>query len=238
MAATAPFKVGVYCNPVKSSPLAVIRCLDAWSIPFFSVSNDQFAAGVPGEASVLLMPGGWYAFRPEIRVAIRSFVEVGGGCIGICAGAYNLCGRSRMLHEKHDSLGLIEADTSFVRLTGKAGIEVRDGRHPILNHVKKACKRHGERKWEPIEIIYWNGPFMLPKYPRHLVASFDWEGRLGAILAAPFGKGRAVAFGPHPEMSEEQWPPSTDKPLWPCAGLLFNALYWSAGRRIPKRPDQ
>ena len=65
--------------------------------------------------------------------------------------------------------------------------------------------------------------------------SFDWEGRLGAVIAGSFGKGRAVAIGPHPELREGETETDIvrDAPPLRAALLLRNALYWSSGRRCP-----
>jgi len=63
-----------------------------------------------------------------------------------------------------------------------------------------------------------------------MLLSYDWEHRLGAVVAAEYGRGRAVAISPHPENTTHEttaWRCSTSRA--PSAEILRAALYWSAG---------
>jgi hypothetical protein len=113
-------------------------------------------------------------------------------------------------------------------------MEVVDEAHPILAGVSVRTQGREDRKWNAIPTLRVNGPIFFPADPGQMVLSYDWEHRMGAVLAAPFGKGRAVAISPHPEYVEGEQPfgPAIDGPLPPAAGLLRNALYWSAGRAV------
>jgi hypothetical protein len=68
-----------------------------------------------------------------------------------------------------------------------------------------------------------------------MIFSYDWEKRLGAVLAADYGKGRAVAISPHPERTESDLGKDIplSEPLMHAAEILRHALRWSGGRELP-----
>jgi hypothetical protein len=147
-------------------------------------------------------------------------VREGGGVVGVCCGAFNVVW-----------LGLIEADISRSYGVGLHSLEVVDGRHPIVRGVIERDRGRNDRRWLPLNVVRVSGPIFFPKHPRQMVLSYDWEHRLGAVLAADYGKGRAVAISPHPEMTEHEADTELrNEPLMKASGLLKNALYWSARR--------
>jgi hypothetical protein len=115
-------------------------------------------------------------------------------------------------------------------------LEVVNPRHPICRGIVRRCTRHAQRQWEQLPAIRINGPIFFPKDRRTMVLSYDWEQRLGAVLAGAFGHGRAVAISPHPERTQNETAPDSpmrSDDLMPAAGILRNALYWAAGRAVP-----
>lgn len=232
--------VGVYHNDPAATTLRFVRCLRNWNLSFVSVWRDELASLKPGDVDVLLLHGGWYGInripgqdqyvvqtKPEYKPlaqAVKRFVRAGGGIVGVCAGAFNVVW-----------LGLIKADISRSQGAGPHAMEVVAAGHPLLAGVTDPTPERKDRHWKPIPVIRINGPIFFPKNRKHLIASYDWEQRLGAVLAAPYGKGRAVAISPHPEFSanESLNGPLLEEPLMRVSGLLKNALYWSAGRDVP-----
>lgn len=231
-------RVGVYLHNSGASIERYVRCLKEWQLDFRSVWRDDLPRLGELGIDVLLIHGGWYGIdrqpgqdqhtfesTPEQRAhgdAIRKFVREGGGAVGICAGAYNVVW-----------LGLIEAEISRADGIGMHSLEVTDGEHPLLRGVAERAEGRTDRAWKPIPTIRWNGPIFMDCDPRHRVAAYDWEQRLGAVLAADYGAGRAVAISGHPEMVEEDLTMEggiATAPRMPCSLILRNALYWAAGR--------
>lgn len=232
--------VGVYINDTKADTLRIIRCLQEWNLSFTPIWRDDLAGLEPGDADVLLLHGGWYgidrvppmnqnekAQQPEHRAmerAVKNFVSAGGGIVGICCGAFNVVW-----------LNLIEAGISRTQGVGPHALETVNDRHPICRGVIQRTEGRKDRKWKPIPVNRINGPIFFPKKPAAMVFSYDWEHRLGAVLAGEYGRGRAVAISPHPERTARDvdasgLEPMPLDPLMPVSELLKNALNWAAGR--------
>lgn len=233
---TRRLRVGLYINDEKAGILRLVRCLRNWGMDFCSIWRDRLADLRSGDVDVLLLHGGWYgldrdpgqeqygpqAIRPQHQAmtrAVREFVGHGGGLVGVCSGAFNVVW-----------MGLIEADISRTQGAGPHSLETVDGRHPIVQGIIEPATGRTDRTWNALPVLRINGPIFFPKHPEQMIMSYDWEGRLGAILAGDYQRGRVVAISPHPEFSACESPggPVIDEPLMPVAGLLRNALSWSA----------
>jgi hypothetical protein len=234
-------RVGLYVNDEKATILRFIRCLSRWNMDFVSLWRDELPALKPGDVDVLLLHGGWYGldrdpgmdqYGPQaagphhlaMTTAVKGFVEAGGGIVGVCCGAFNVIW-----------LGMIEADISRTQGAGPHALETVQADHPIVRNVVEKAAGRTDRDWKPLPILRVNGPVFFPKNADQMLMSYDWEHRLGAVLAAPFRKGRAVAISPHPEFleSETAFGPLLEGDLPRAALLLRNALYWSAGKPAP-----
>ncbi len=239
---TSP-KIGLYINDPQADILPIVRALRAWNLRFEALWRADLRRLKPGDVDVLLLHGGWYGLDREpgmdqhgpqqrgpehraLAAAVRGFVMTGGGIVGLCCGAYNVIW-----------MDLIEADISRTSGVGPHALETVDGRHPIVKGVVERAVGRRDRAWLPLPVMRIGGPVMFPKHREHMLMSYDWEGRLGAVLAAPCGRGRAVAISPHPErlIGETETGALQTGPLPRCALLLRNALLWSAGAdRLPK----
>lgn len=184
----------------------------------------------PGDCDVLYLPGGWYFFEPRTRDAIRAFVHAGGGCVGSCAGASNIAGH----------IPIIPGRVLRNDMRGRLFLEPRQGNHPVLRGVVRPCTRHSARAWEPIAVTHFGGPFMLPEDKSTIVAAYDVEGEIGAILAAEVGKGRAVAVASHPEFGlaalhpdDPARPEKTPLPQGDASLIVRNAVLWASRREVP-----
>jgi len=175
---------------------------------------------------VLYLPGGWYRFQATDIERVRAFVAGGGGCVGTCAGSYLIAGE----------LGLVPGRASLANMRGRIYIEPQRGEHPILEGVVQRCTRHNQRQWEPIALTHLGGPFMFPDDRSTIVASYDGDGQVGALVAAPYARGRAVAIASHPELPVAELPiedpsrlHSTPLPQGEVRLMLRNAVHWAAG---------
>lgn len=232
-------RVGLYVNDRNATTPRFVRCMQLWNMSFRAVWRDELAALKPGDVDVLLLHGGWYGIdrvpgqnqhegverHPEhdaAAAAVRAFVQAGGGVVGVCCGAFNVVW-----------LGLIEADISRTPGAGMHQLEAVAPEHPICAGVVQRAEGRSDRAWRPVPVIRVNGPLLFPKHPDTMILSYDWEHRLGAVLAGSFGRGRAVAMSPHPERTEHDLGADIPgEPLMPCAGLLKNALEWAGGMRV------
>jgi hypothetical protein len=213
-----------------ANPARLTACLRRFGMEVREVGIPGLDALHPGE-DVLYLPGGWYSFGPEEKEAIVAFVKAGGGCVGSCAGAYNVAGK----------IPVIPGRVLRNNMRGRLYVEPQRGDHPILRGVVRPCTRHKDRQWEPIAMTHLGGPFMLPDDPGTIVASYDVEGRIGAILAAGIGAGRAVALASHPEHPLADLPASDTKrndpaslPQGDATLLVRNAVLWAAGVAVPE----
>lgn len=235
--ATRTPKIGLYVNDAGADILRLVRALRNWGFPFETLWRAQLTALKPGDVDVLLLHGGWYGIdrvpgmnqhgpqqtKPEnkaMAAAVRGFTASGGGLVGVCAGAYNLIW-----------MGIIEAEISRTQGVGMHALETVNGKHPLLRGVLQRAAGRTDRTWQPLPVMRVGGPILFPKHPEQMLMSYDWEGRLGAVLAAPYARGRAVAISPHPELraDEAELDAVTPGPPPPAALLLRNALLWAAG---------
>lgn len=164
--------------------------------------------GVLAQFDVVLFPGGsgskqGKALEEQGRSQVRSFVEAGGGYVGVCAGAY------LALHNYDWGLKLLPLDSfdreHWRRGKGTVVIEPTESGEVIL----------GLDADEQIDIHFGQGPLMvaapesdLPA-PRILSIYRTGIGQNGAdpetmvdtpaIVAGEFGFGRVLLFSPHPE---------------------------------------
>ena len=190
---------------------------------------DRFKAedldtGILKGFDVLVFPGGTgggqgKALGEPRREQIRSFVKEGGGFVGVCAGAYlATCDYSW-------SLGLLNAKVIDKKhwARGYGDVEI------TLDTKAQGVIGRSEPK---LTIRYYQGPLLAPGDNKELppyqeLAKFKTEiAKNGApagimtgstaIAAAPFGKGRVLAFSPHPELTEG------------LADLLHAGIEWAA----------
>lgn len=245
MAASRLFLLGVTGAPIAAESVrvsmyvgegtdsaALIGCLKTFGFQVREVSLAELDGLKPGDCDVLYLPGGWYAFDSAAKDAIIAFVTAGGGCVGTCAGAYQVAGY----------IPVIPGRVLRTDMRGRLALEPRQGDHPVLRGVVQPCTRHAGRAWEPIAVTHFGGPFMLPDDKGTIVAAYDVEGEIGAILAADVGTGRAVALASHPEFGVPELHPDdparvAEKPLpqGDASLILRNAVLWAARRDVPER---
>lgn len=198
-----------YLGPADMRP-AVLEQFDAIVFPGGSGSKQAQAIGPAGQRHV------------------RDFVRTGGGCLGVCAGAY-LCSAHYAW-----SLDLVDASV-FTGLREVEGL----GKKPMWyrgksSTVKMELTEEGRRLFAhvpgQVEVTYQNGPIMAPKRdpclsPYTPLAYFTservlYEPQRGtmdgapAIVAGRFHQGRVIAISPHPEATDSLHPIITESIRW------------------------
>lgn len=174
---------------------------------------------------VFILPGGFAsrqarAIDVDAAQKISQKLKEGKGLVAVCAGGYYVV----------EGWDAATGALDLINAQNHDGKHWARGQQFITVQVTDAGDGESSRT-----IWYENGPIFKPaqmdglpeyvslvKYVTDLAAkdapTGQMEGR-DAVIAAPYGKGRVVAFGPHPELSPglNHW--------------LINAITWAAGRR-------
>jgi putative intracellular protease/amidase len=170
---------------------------------------------------VVFMPGGMaprhYEYLKDEGVAkVKEFVRNGGGYVGICAGAYNVC----VEHKDYDcpwNYGLIRVQMKDLDHWNRGSGDVCRITYTTVGK-KTMCDKNTNK--EDSVYRYANGPLfdILPKCDDPDVgepivfATFSTEFTNNgapkgvmkgtpAVVGGTYGKGRALACSPHPEKS-------------------------------------
>ena len=186
------------------------------------VNVEELRAGL-NEFDVIIFPGGTgsgqgRALTVDGAKQISEYTRNGGGVIAICAGGYLVA----------------EGYSDETRAIELVNAKLWDGENWERGEsfIKVATVANGDSN-STHTMWFENGPIFVPagrddlpaytplvRYVTDMSApdapSDMMKGR-DAIIAAPFGKGRVIVFGPHPELSPEvnHW--------------LVNAVHWAAG---------
>lgn len=225
--------VGLYLDSPQANVLRLVRCLRDWDMSFVSVWRDELVSINPGSFDVLLLHGGWYGLNrvpgqeqhqvvaggqdKRRGASVRKFVKGGGGVVGVCAGAFNVIW-----------LGLVDAEISRTEGVGPHSLDVANEKHPICRGVIKRASGRKDRRWQSVPAIRVNGPVFFPRKKEEMIFSYDWEKRLGAVLASVYGKGRVVAISPHLERTANDLATSIpDEELMASSLILRNAVEWA-----------
>ncbi|WP_417745030.1 BPL-N domain-containing protein [Rosistilla oblonga] len=171
------------------------------------VTPEEIQKGILEKFDVLIMPGGSGSKQAEKlgeegREIVKTFVQSGGGYVGICAGSYLASSQYTW------SLGIVNArvwDRShWARGTGTVSL----GLSPSGRNVLKS-------KASGLEVYYGQGPLLIPhdnpELPGYeVLATYETEiAKKGApvgamvgthaIVRTMFHDGRVLCFSPHPE---------------------------------------
>ncbi len=176
------------------------------------ITANEIIAGALAQYDVVVFPGGTgggtaRTLGEEGRAAVRSFVEDGGGYLGICAGAY--------LATKHYdwSLGILDAEV----VDAEHGARGKDRVRVTLTRTGRQAL--GETR-SSVEIRYGQGPLLAPAEDAAIpdfetLATYGTEiakngAPAGVMAGTPalvrgrFGEGRVVAAGIHAERSADE----------------------------------
>ena len=230
LSAARTVRVAMYSGE-GTDPDPLVRALVGWGFQVRKIGPDDLRGLRRDAFDVLYFPGGWYRLEDDVNAAVLRYVQEGGGCVGTCAGAYVVAGH----------IPIIPGRVLRSNMRGRLYLEPQQGDHPILRGAVQPCRRHSGRKWEPIAVTHLGGPLILPDDKSAIIASYDFEGEVGAIVAARIGKGRAVALASHPELRLAALPgddPVRKGPETLLQGdemlIVRNAVLWAAGVEVPQ----
>lgn len=209
---TATVHVGVYCDvgtgPSSKELLNVVQRRDDVSVR--KIKADDIRSGVLADLDVLIHPGGSGGRQgrhlgEDGREKIRTFIDNGGGFIGICAGAYLASA------DYSWSLNVLDAKVldrkHWARGKGMVNIRLTDLGRRVL-----------ESNEQELNILYAQGPLLAPgnklniadyepiaTYTTEIAKNGAPEGVMKgttAIATGRFGRGHVFCFSPHPELTK------------------------------------
>ena len=223
-----PIRVAVFDDAGVSEKVAgLIELLNTFSeLKVTKVNGKDIREGVLKGFDVVLLPGGSgskeaASLEESGRKEIKSFVERGGGYLGICAGAYLASADYEWSLHILDAKVLDRAHWA----RGSGDVEVS-----LTTAGQKLLGAKGDRE----TILYWQGPLLAPA-GKDEIPDFETLGTFAteiakngaptgvmigttAIARGNFGSGRVFCFSPHPERSEG------------VKGQVLKAIEWAAGR--------
>lgn len=204
------------------------------------LAPDDIRPSVLQRFDVIVFPGGSgskqaKAVGPTGRDHVRAFVREGGGCLGVCAGAY-LC-------SAHYSWSLDLVDTSVftgareIEGLGKKQMWYRGESSKVTMQLTEEGRKLFRAVPDRVEVVYQNGPIVSPKEHPNLspytpLAYFRSEKALyepqrgtmidtPAIVSGHFHQGRVIAVSPHPEATKALY------------SIITESIRWVAGRIQP-----
>jgi len=226
---SAPIRVALFSDPASTDERSREG---AWRVinaePTFRAeraTTASLASGQLGQIDSLIIPGGTgsgigRALGVDGCTSVTEFVKAGGGLVGICAGGYLI----------------VEGWSPTTRALEAINAQSWDDDHWARGEGFISVALAGGGANDPATsrtMWFENGPIFVPgkldlpaytplvRYVSDLAAADAPKGMMtgrDAVIAAPLGNGRVVAFGPHPELSPglNHW--------------LVNAVAWSSGR--------
>ena len=183
--------------------IATERMLDWMGIPWKEIDAEELNERGLSGFEIFWLPGGWapdYSrkIRESGREAILQFVNQGGAYVGVCAGAYYAAATVVWEGERYlYLLKLFRGEAVGPEIFpwpryGMAELEMDPG-HPI--NVK------GPR--EETMLLYGGGYFVPTALQEmEIVATYKQTGR-PAIITFPYGRGKVLLLGVHPEIEED-----------------------------------
>jgi glutamine amidotransferase-like uncharacterized protein len=222
-------RVGVFADAGVWHPGArsIVDALEEKGIACRAMDRSTFRGEELARFDAIVLPGGWAPFQwaalgePGLA-ALRAYVEGGGRCLGICAGAYLLSRTTQYDSEVYPyPLGLFDG-------TARGPIEGL-ARFPQAGRARLSVTAEGRRRGlaalsgEPL--YYSGGPCFLGGTGVEVLARYH-DGNPAAI-GRKVGKGEVILIGVHPERppperGDDEAPPPA------AAGELLRALLSAA----------
>ena len=220
--ATTRIRVGIFdVDPSNGNATKDLQTLLAAESTFAwkSVSAASIREGALNEFDVIIFPGGYAPRQAELlgdegKEIVKDFVRAGGGYVGICGGAF-------LATAKYDcGMALINVQplTGNVDVHGNGLVSMAArGTGTVKIELTGAGKRIFGDTLGIVDILYSGGPIFIPAHLSGLSESvplatfrnevWTYEPQRGtmvntpAIIAGRFGRGRAIIFSPHPDVT-------------------------------------
>ncbi len=169
------------------------------------ITPEQIVQGELRRFDILSMTGGWAVpYKRDLGgkgvEEIRSFLEKGGGYIGICAGAFFAA--NPIIWEG----GTYEYPLAiFPGIADGPIVEIAPWPQYKMCRINLSTRNHPITKGQPssFSVMYYGGPwFHVPAKSRiDILATYAVNGK-PAIVTYSFGKGKVFLIGVHPEFEE------------------------------------
>lgn len=210
--AAQTIRVAIYDHSDGSakSPKALRTILtDEAGFTCLKVTPQDIRDGKLSDCDLLIVPGGSGSLQSKRleqagRDQIRSFVQNGGGYVGICAGSY--LATSDYTWSLHLLNAKVLDRAHWARGTGEVRLKITDSGQSLL-----------QENADEVACYYGQGPLLIPDTKPDLpayeaLAEYATEiaekgAPMGvmigttAIARSHFGKGRVICYSPHPEQS-------------------------------------
>lgn len=219
-----PARVGVWADAGvwHIGAKSIVSALEGDGVMCRVLDKSCLTVGGLKGLEVVVLPGGWApdqwgAAGESGLAALKAFVEGGGRCVGICAGAYLLSKTVKYDGKEYPyPLGLFDG-TATGPVKGLAAYPERGSTKLVLT---EAGIKHGLTSLEKAELYYSGGPCFVNGTGVTVLAKYA-DGS-AAVIKRSVGKGEVVLIGGHVERPA---PPKKDDDAPPAhAGPLLNAL--------------
>src|SRR5688500_8038732 len=181
------------------SASSVVSALEADGVACRVLDATLLATGELERLEALVLPGGWATFQwaalgEQGRTAVRTFVERGGRCLGVSAGAYLLAKNVLWEGQAYSyPLGLFDGDAEGPL----AGLAPQPGRAAVRVTVTADGARRGLAALGATDVLYHGGPRLLRGTGVTVLATYP-DGTAAAVVRT-VGLGEVVLIGPHLE---------------------------------------
>lgn len=191
-------RVAIYQDYVHNHGSLAMALQDR-GIQYAFFDADMIIGGALSMVDLLIMPGGadlYYCekLNGEGNDEIRTFVENGGGYLGICAGAYYAC--TQLDWNKGEIAGSRELSFIDATATGPVFDYILDG------DIEKSWYAAVDLTWgeQTFATLYEGGPLFDGAKDVTVYASYD---RGAAVIGKSVGKGQVVLSSPHIEINAD-----------------------------------
>ncbi|MDB5336934.1 MAG: hypothetical protein JWN70_2553 [Planctomycetaceae bacterium] len=204
---------------------SIVEVLEAQRIPCRVLDRSLLTKDGLSGLEVLVLPGGWaplqWAAAGDTGLTeIKTFVEGGGRCVAICAGAYLISKTTKYAGQEFPyPLGLFDGIAEGP-VTGLAPF-------PKLGtarlKVTEAGSKRGLAALNSNDVLYSGGPCF--KNGNQVVILAQYPDNTAAIIARPVGKGEVLLIGVHVERPASTTGSDSDPPPKLAHTLLKSLLF-------------
>jgi glutamine amidotransferase-like uncharacterized protein len=202
---------------------SIVDSLEQQDVPCRVLDRSLLTNETLKELEVVILPGGWAPLQWSAAggkglAAIKTYVENGGRCFAVCAGAYLLAKTTRYEGKDYPyPLGLFDG-VAEGPVPGLAAFP-----KPGMTRLKatEAGKKRGLESIQDTDVYYSGGPCFKDGTDVEVLARYHDD--TPALIVRPFGKGQIVLTGVHLERP----PPALggdDAPTPPQARLILKKL--------------
>ena len=176
------------------------------------LTAEEIRSGKLADVDVLIHPSGsgskqGNALGEQGRLAVREYVNQGGGYLGVCGGAY------LATNDYSWSLNLVDAKVvdkrHWARGNGTVTLHLSSEGSKFLRHDKREMAIHyaqgpllARREWDDRDVPNYDS---LAIYATEIAKNGAPRGvmaRTSAVVRCEFGDGRVFCFSPHPELTD------------------------------------